>query len=121
MILAEGFAVEAEEVKDAQVEIDVSAARPESSADDNNILRAHAFFQTFKCLFADLILSFQDRDKSQSFFQKLSHEDAFNVIAIELGRPFNNLLLAGWSNTFRNIRGLFSISLRPGQSMVQKA
>ncbi|KAJ0008151.1 hypothetical protein Pint_29280 [Pistacia integerrima] len=87
----EGFAVEAEEVKDAQVEIDVSAARPESSADDNNILRAHAFFQTFKCLFADLILSFQDRDKSQSFFQKLSHEDAFNVIAIELGFMYDLL------------------------------
>ncbi|XP_031281022.1 uncharacterized protein LOC116139503 [Pistacia vera] len=87
----EGFSVEAEEVKDAQVEIDVSAARPESSADDNNILRAHAFFQTFKCLFADLILSFQDRDKSQSFFQKLSHEDAFNVIAIELGFMYDLL------------------------------
>ncbi|KAF3949336.1 hypothetical protein CMV_024780 [Castanea mollissima] len=39
----------------------------------------------FKLLFADLILSFHDIEKSQSFFMKISSQDAFEVIEVELG------------------------------------
>ncbi|XVF06874.1 hypothetical protein REPUB_Repub06bG0088800 [Reevesia pubescens] len=87
---AEGFCMEIEEVKDVQEELDVTA--PEGTTPDGrNIIKAHALFQTFKCLFADLILSFKDREKSQSLFQKLSHKDAFDVVAIELGFMYDML------------------------------
>ncbi|KAK2654855.1 hypothetical protein Ddye_014711 [Dipteronia dyeriana] len=91
---AEGFKVMAEEVKDtAQVlDIDhVSGPGESFTSDANNISKAHFLFQTFKCLFADLILSLQDRDNSQSLFQKMSYEDAFNVVAIELGFTYDLL------------------------------
>ncbi|RVW88609.1 hypothetical protein CK203_032965 [Vitis vinifera] len=46
---------------------------------------AYYFFNNFKRLFADLILSFQDRQDSQSFFQSTSWEEVFRVIETELG------------------------------------
>jgi hypothetical protein len=49
------------------------------------VKHAYKFFQTFKRLTVDLILSFRDSDESQQFFQKIKTPiDAFNVIAIEL-------------------------------------
>ncbi|GMY34780.1 hypothetical protein FCV25MIE_30022 [Fagus crenata] len=50
---------------------------------------AYKLFETFKHLFSDLILSFQDIKNSQSFFQKASHEEAFKVIEIELGLMYD--------------------------------
>nr|XP_023895902.1 uncharacterized protein LOC112007770 [Quercus suber]POF21221.1 hypothetical protein CFP56_07017 [Quercus suber] len=46
---------------------------------------AYNFFKTFKQLFADLILSIQDKVNSQSFFQSVSCDEAFKVIEVELG------------------------------------
>ncbi|XP_010904720.1 uncharacterized protein [Elaeis guineensis] len=46
--------------------------------------KAHRFFHTFKRLIVDLILSFHDRNESQSFFLKRSPLQAFKVIEIEL-------------------------------------
>ncbi|XVF42071.1 hypothetical protein PTKIN_Ptkin01aG0330600 [Pterospermum kingtungense] len=87
---AEGFFMDIEEVKDVQERLDVTA--PEGTTrDGKNIIKAHALFQTFKRLFADLILSFKDREKSQSLFQELSHKDAFDVVAIELGFMYDML------------------------------
>ncbi|TYH46121.1 hypothetical protein ES332_D11G313700v1 [Gossypium tomentosum] len=87
---AEGFFMEIEEVKDVQQELDVAAPQG-TTPDDQNIIKAHVLFQTFKCLFADLILSFKDREKSQSLFQKMSGKDAFDVVAIELGFMYDKL------------------------------
>ncbi|XVE89768.1 hypothetical protein DITRI_Ditri20bG0021600 [Diplodiscus trichospermus] len=87
---AEGFLLEIEEVKDVQEELDV-AAPAGTSSDGTNIIKAHVLFQTFKCLFADLILSFKDREKSQSLFEKMSFKDAFDVVAIELGFMYDML------------------------------
>ncbi|XP_050255970.1 uncharacterized protein LOC126701704 [Quercus robur] len=54
---------------------------------------ASYFFRAFKPLFADLILSFQDRENSRSFFQqKETGEKAFEVIEIELGFMYDLLL-----------------------------
>ena len=54
---------------------------------------AFYFFRTFKPLFADLILSFQDRENSRSFFQqKETGKEAFKVIEIELGFMYDLLL-----------------------------
>ncbi|GFZ17712.1 transmembrane protein, putative [Actinidia rufa] len=59
---------------------------------DAKILNAaHDFFLTFKRLFADLILSFQDLEKSASFFQENSWKDAFEVIGVELGFVYDVL------------------------------
>ncbi|KAK2643911.1 hypothetical protein Ddye_019106 [Dipteronia dyeriana] len=90
---AEGFYVEVEELKDDQGGIDLPESAAKSTPDANNIRTAHALFGTFKRLFADLILSFQDREKSLSIFQSLSHDidRAFHVIAIELGFMYDLL------------------------------
>ncbi|KAK8633825.1 hypothetical protein V6N13_014660 [Hibiscus sabdariffa] len=87
---AEGFFMEIEEVKDVPEELDV-AAPPGTTPDEQNIIKADALFQTFKYLFVDLILSFKDREKSQSSFQKMSFKDAFDVVAIELGFMYDKL------------------------------
>ncbi|KAK8576305.1 hypothetical protein V6N13_090779 [Hibiscus sabdariffa] len=87
---AEGFFMEIEEVKDVPEELDV-AAPPGTTPDEQNIIKANALFQTFKYLFVDLILSFKDREKSQSSFQKMSFKDAFDVVAIELGFMYDKL------------------------------
>lgn len=52
---------------------------------------AYYFFNNFKRLFADLILSFQDRQDSQSFFQSTSWEEVFRVIETELGFMYDVL------------------------------
>lgn len=52
---------------------------------------AYSFYGTFRRLFADLILSFQDRDGSQKIFQKLSCDHAFRVIEVELGFVYDIL------------------------------
>lgn len=52
---------------------------------------AYYFFNSFKQLFADLILSFQDRRESQSFFQNTSWEEVFRVIETELGFMYDVL------------------------------
>lgn len=46
--------------------------------------KAHMFFQTFKRLFVDLILSFEHRKESQDLFVKLEVKKAYKVIEIEL-------------------------------------
>ncbi|KAH6809215.1 hypothetical protein C2S51_026998 [Perilla frutescens var. frutescens] len=51
--------------------------------------KAYRFFGTFKKLFADLILSFQDRETSVSYFEKLRWNDAFRIVEIELGLVFD--------------------------------
>ncbi|KAL4353503.1 hypothetical protein GQ457_06G020190 [Hibiscus cannabinus] len=53
--------------------------------DEQNIIKADALFQTFKYMRVDLIISFKDREKNQSLFQKMSDKDAFDVVTIELG------------------------------------
>ncbi|XP_027367202.1 uncharacterized protein LOC113873329 [Abrus precatorius] len=49
------------------------------------------FFKIFKCLFADLILSFQDHKSSQGFFQNKTWDYAFKVIEVELGLMYDML------------------------------
>ncbi|XP_059285795.1 uncharacterized protein LOC132039305, partial [Lycium ferocissimum] len=84
---AEGFYVIADEVKEIPVPIDHSY----HTGKDKLLLISEAYdqFQTFKRLFVDLILSFQDRDNSQSYFQKLTPKEAFDVIEAELGFAYD--------------------------------
>ncbi|THU63268.1 hypothetical protein C4D60_Mb01t13950 [Musa balbisiana] len=55
------------------------------------VTKAHQFFHTFKRLIVDLILSFHDRNESQSFFLKRSPIQAFKVIEIELSFVYEML------------------------------
>ncbi|CAJ1976613.1 unnamed protein product [Sphenostylis stenocarpa] len=49
------------------------------------------FLEIFECLFADLILGFQDHRDSQKLFQKMEWNDAFQVVAVELGLMYDKL------------------------------
>ncbi|KAK3038819.1 hypothetical protein RJ639_028541 [Escallonia herrerae] len=84
---AEGFHVKADEV----IEIPVLTDSSDPNAEDKLICEAYNLFQIFKRLFVDLILSFQDKDSSQRYFQKLNAEKAFHVIEVELGFGFDML------------------------------
>ncbi|KAF3622059.1 putative disease resistance RPP13-like protein 2-like [Capsicum annuum] len=84
---AEGFYVTTDEVKEIPVPIDHCY-----DSDNSKLLlifEAYDQFQTFKRLFVDLILSFQDRDNSQSYLQKLHSKEAFDVIEAELGFAYD--------------------------------
>ncbi|GJT79153.1 hypothetical protein Tco_1053495 [Tanacetum coccineum] len=56
-----------------------------------NISEAYDLLQTLKQLFDDLILTFKDRDSSQSYFRHLKSRNAFYVAEIELGLSFDML------------------------------
>ncbi|KAJ0079661.1 hypothetical protein Patl1_24344 [Pistacia atlantica] len=90
---SEGFHVEAQDVIAAshQVEISVPAVPEPDSTPEEHIRKADDLFKKFKCLFVDLILSFQDRDHSRYMFRKMSYGEAFNVIEIELGFMYDLL------------------------------
>ena len=83
---AEGFKISVRTI------IDTSTAVRHNNLSDP-LDAASYFFRTFKPLFADLILSFQDRENSRSFFQqKKTGKEAFEVIEIELGFMYDLLL-----------------------------
>ncbi|XP_048234890.1 uncharacterized protein LOC8270919 isoform X1 [Ricinus communis] len=87
----EGYYVRAEEMNEAQVQLDVAPIDTTTIADANELIKAYELFKTFKRLFVDLILSFQDRENSQSLFKGMSFIDAFKVVEIELGFMFDVL------------------------------
>ncbi|KAL4650420.1 hypothetical protein ACB092_01G086700 [Castanea dentata] len=88
---AEGFSVLAIEVIEA-ADQSFAAGNGNNNGDTSKrtLPVAYSFFNTFKRLFVDLILSFHDRDKSRSYFQNLtSSETAFEVVEIELGFAYD--------------------------------
>ncbi|XP_059436879.1 uncharacterized protein LOC132169959 [Corylus avellana] len=62
------------------------AAEDEGPLDDDlkAVEHAYHFFQIFKGLIVDLILSFRVREESRLFFHKRTPVDAFRVLAVEL-------------------------------------
>ncbi|GJW90829.1 hypothetical protein Tco_0168382 [Tanacetum coccineum] len=60
-------------------------------AEGKEISEAYYLLQTFKRLFVDLILTFEDKDSSQSYFRHLKSSNAFCVVEIELGFSFHML------------------------------
>ncbi|GMY34756.1 hypothetical protein FCV25MIE_29998 [Fagus crenata] len=87
----EGFDVKSGKFSEAPVVGYLSFTAPENVMipDAATLQDAFIFFKTFKQLFADLILSIQDKVNSQSFFQKASCYEAFKVIEVELGFMFD--------------------------------
>ncbi|KAJ0078833.1 hypothetical protein Patl1_24578 [Pistacia atlantica] len=89
---SEGYMLETLEMPDAAaIEIHTSGSLDNVTSDDK-MKHAHALFQLFKRLLADLILSNQERETSQSLFLKMkNYTDVFDVIAIELGFMYDLL------------------------------
>ncbi|XP_023895547.2 uncharacterized protein LOC112007437 [Quercus suber] len=87
----EGFDVKPGKFSEALVVGDFSFTAPENVtiSEAATLQDAYNFFETYKQLFADLILSIQDKVNSQSFFQKEYYEEAFKVIEVELGFMFD--------------------------------
>ncbi|XP_010045162.2 uncharacterized protein LOC104433941 isoform X1 [Eucalyptus grandis] len=73
------------------------------------LIIAYDFFLISKRLFADLILSFQDLQKTQPFFLGSNWEDAFKVIEMELGFMYDVLFTKAtivhhfWGGVLRSI------------------
>ncbi|KAL4625581.1 hypothetical protein ACB092_05G036700 [Castanea dentata] len=78
----EGFEVTSDRFMEVPVLDDLSFTALENVmiTDGATLQDAYNFFKTFKQLFADLILSIQDKVNSQSFFQSVSCDQAFKVI-----------------------------------------
>ncbi|XP_029128491.1 uncharacterized protein LOC109805296 isoform X2 [Cajanus cajan] len=91
---AEGYQVELK-VESTPLLLDHSqgAIANESIQDASSLHNGFYFFTIFECLFADLILSFQDHHTSQNFFQqeKISWNETFQVIEVELGLMYDKL------------------------------
>ncbi|KAG8055110.1 hypothetical protein GUJ93_ZPchr0001g32433 [Zizania palustris] len=69
-----------------------AAAIAEEDVDyDKVITDARRFFDTFKRLFVNLILSFQDRTRSQATFLRLKQDQAYKMIEIELSLMYDTL------------------------------
>ncbi|KAL1547093.1 hypothetical protein AAHA92_23607 [Salvia divinorum] len=94
---AEGFCVSVDEVKE------IHAPAQHNFPDEPGVREAYDLFLTFKRLFADTILSFQDRDRSKSYFMTLSGKKAFEVVEIELGFMFDELYTK--ASIVYNLRG----------------
>ena len=86
----EGFHVKASHVIEAQV-VHIPEVENKFIPDSTELVKADDLFQNFKRLFVDLLLSSDDRKKSQYFFKEISLDEAFKVIEMELGLMYDML------------------------------
>ncbi|XP_010671800.2 uncharacterized protein LOC104888495 isoform X1 [Beta vulgaris subsp. vulgaris] len=90
---AEGYNIQWTKMKDPKV---VIRSLVTDGAKDCHIeaastpRRAYEYFQIYKCLFADLILGFQELEMSKSFFLHGDWKKAFSVIEMELAFVFDS-------------------------------
>ncbi|XP_042478986.1 uncharacterized protein LOC122059954 [Macadamia integrifolia] len=83
------------------------------------ILRAHYLFRMLKRIMVDLILTYQDRNDSQSCFRGKSWDEAFKLIEIELGFLYEILYtkasvvytLKGWILRFISVSSIIAVSI----------
>ncbi|KAJ0484279.1 hypothetical protein HanRHA438_Chr14g0633491 [Helianthus annuus] len=85
---SQGYNVSVGEVPEAQFPVNDNTY-PKFQGDV--ISEAYYLFQAFKRIFVDLILTFEDRDKSQFYFSQLKSKEAFNLVEIELGFAYDML------------------------------
>ncbi|XP_047980473.1 uncharacterized protein LOC125222086 isoform X1 [Salvia hispanica] len=83
---AEGF-----NVKVDHHDIDIPVLAKHEFPDEPRLHEVYDLYKIFKPLSADSILSFQDRDRSESYFRRFSWEQAFRVVEIELGFLYDEL------------------------------
>ncbi|XP_075664629.1 uncharacterized protein LOC142634223 [Castanea sativa] len=99
----EGFHVKASHVIEAQV-VHIPEVENKFIPDATELVKADDLFQNFKRLFVDLILSSNDREKSQYFFKEISLDEAFKVIEMELGLMYDMLYTK--ANIIHSFQGL---------------
>ncbi|XP_065638075.1 uncharacterized protein LOC111985660 [Quercus suber] len=87
LIMFEGFHVKVSHVIEAPVVHMVE----NDSIPDEILVEADDLFQNFKRLFVNLLLSSDDRNRSQEFFINISSDGAFKVIEMELGLMYDML------------------------------
>ncbi|KAK3205566.1 hypothetical protein Dsin_019612 [Dipteronia sinensis] len=89
----EGYKLTLNDIPDPEtVTLTFASRRNNTIIEDAETLNvSYDFFLTYKRLFADLILSFQDLQKSQSYFKEINWDKAFKVIEIELGFMYDLL------------------------------
>lgn len=91
----EGYHLKTHQVLDVEVPDDFDNTSSSDANDNNaNELRiAYSFLEMVKCLFADMILSFKDRDASKTVFLRdsMTWERRMRVIEIELGHIYDLL------------------------------
>ncbi|KAK4407564.1 hypothetical protein Sango_0337400 [Sesamum angolense] len=86
------FASNSENFRDSMVTEPDPGPNYAKFMEEFTLKKAEGFYvEAAECLFADAILSFQDRDNSQHYFQNLSPEQAFDVVEVELGFVFDEL------------------------------
>ncbi|GMY32554.1 hypothetical protein FCV25MIE_27800 [Fagus crenata] len=120
---AEGFKISVGTINDT-----TTVVRRNNSPSSDALHDASYFFRTFKRLFADLILSFQDRENSRSFFQhaEMTCEKAFEVIEIELGFMYDLLhtkasfITSRWGSFCRVVSFLGTFSAFLGFLIIDK-
>ncbi|KAF8392014.1 hypothetical protein HHK36_022354 [Tetracentron sinense] len=88
---AEGYIVKVDQVEDVPHAVGLSHILGRTDEVIFTLLSAQYFFETFKLLFADLILSFQETLNSQDYFKKSDCEKAFKVVEVELGFMYDAL------------------------------
>ncbi|KAF3325328.1 hypothetical protein FCM35_KLT10399 [Carex littledalei] len=86
---ASGLTAEIElEVEKQTDDLEIPQAYQSAQIEDSKykeiVCMAYEFFQTFKRVFVDLILSYEDREGSQKYFETLKTDDAYKLIEIEL-------------------------------------
>ncbi|GJY75193.1 hypothetical protein Tco_0480309, partial [Tanacetum coccineum] len=84
---SQGFDVNVEEVAELSHTVNIQLYPEEGK----EMSEAYDLLQTFKRLFVDLILTFEDMDSSQPYFCHLKSSNAFRVVEIELGCSFDML------------------------------
>ncbi|KAI3724675.1 hypothetical protein L2E82_36460 [Cichorium intybus] len=85
---SQGFIVKVEEVAEPPLPT-INHAYSQRSG--REVHEAYNLFQTFKRLFVGLILTYQDRDRSTSYFRHLDSSQAFHAVEIELGFIYDML------------------------------
>lgn len=87
-----------------------------SHADTGTLLaEAYSFFQTFKRIFVDLLLSPLDLRTSQSYFRNLTPEVAFKLVEFEHGFAYDvfytnaPIIYTSWGSIFRFITSVLII------------
>nr|POE55259.1 hypothetical protein CFP56_49292 [Quercus suber] len=79
---SEGYHVTVKKIEDQSM---IPLIENEFIPDGAELVTAYDLLQIFKNLFADLILGFDDRNHSQSLFNKISSDKAFRMMEMELG------------------------------------
>ncbi|KAM0952402.1 hypothetical protein DsansV1_C03g0036011 [Dioscorea sansibarensis] len=88
---AAGLHAEIEVVKEPESKPRALHTNVEEISNVMLLSKARYFFKTFKRLTVDLILTFHDRNESQSFFLKRSPAQAFKLIEFELSFIYEDL------------------------------